>query len=275
MKTLLLKFGFIVLGSTFLLNINHENTTAVASEDFQGKAYYVSKSKMNLGNWGKRLSEAQKKDVAARMKQRLEKIYILSFNKEESFYEEEEKIDALSGATDSWGKNFAPGKQYKNVKTNTQIQNQEFYGKQFLVKDSLQPITWKIGGETKTIGQYNCMKATALIPTNQLTWYAFSWDKLRNKDNEEVAMTEVEAWFTPQVPVGHGPSEYWGLAGLILEVSAGNTTLLCTKIVLNPKDKIEIKAPTKGKEITKSKYTETIFAKMQEFRDNRGRRNRR
>ena len=29
---------------------------------------------------------------------------------------------AMSGATDSWGKNFTPGDQYKNVKTNTQVQ---------------------------------------------------------------------------------------------------------------------------------------------------------
>ena len=50
-------------------------------------------------------------------------------------YYEDEKLDAVSGATDSWGKNFTPGKQYKNVKTNEFSQNQEFYGKQFLVKE--------------------------------------------------------------------------------------------------------------------------------------------
>ena len=30
-------------------------------KNFQGKAYYFSKSTMNLGNWGARMSEAQKK----------------------------------------------------------------------------------------------------------------------------------------------------------------------------------------------------------------------
>ena len=48
-------------------------------------------------------------------------------------FKEDEKLDAMSGATDSWGKNFAPGEQYKNVKSNTLLQNQEFYGKQFFV----------------------------------------------------------------------------------------------------------------------------------------------
>jgi GLPGLI family protein len=189
----------------------------------------------------------------------------------------------MTGATDSWGKNFAPGRQYKNVKTNTQIQSQEFYGKKFLVKDKLQNIQWKLGKETKQIGNYTCFKATASIPTNDLAWYDFSWSRLRNTQNTEqktdstiteteepsVAMTDVEAWYSPQIPVGHGPLEYWGLPGLILEVNAGNTTMLCTKIVMNPQEKLRIEAPDKGKEITKSSYQETIIEKMKEFRNNR------
>ena len=125
--------------------------------------------------------------------------------------------------------------------------------------------------------------ATASIPTNDLTWYDFSWSKLRNSSDEEtkndsakttivepkVEMTEVEAWYTPQIPVGNGPLEYWGLPGLILEVSAGNTTMLCTKLILNPEEQIEIEAPDKGEEVTKDKYQETIVNKMKEFRNNR------
>jgi GLPGLI family protein len=125
-------------------------------QEFQGKAYYLSKSKMELGNWGARMSEAQKKEVAARLKNRLEKTYVLDFNKEESLFEEQDKLDAVSGATDSWGKNFARGLQYKNVKENALVQSQEFYGKKFLVKDELQKIDWKMGSETKQIGKYTC-----------------------------------------------------------------------------------------------------------------------
>lgn len=256
----------------------------VSPPGFQGKAYYFSKSSMELGNWGARLSEAQKKQIAEQLKNRLEKTYVLTFNKEESMFEEEDKLDAISGATDSWGKNFTPGDQYKNVKSNAQIQTQEFYGKYFLVKDQLQPIEWNMGTESKQIGSYMCFKATASIPTNDLTWYAFSWDKLRTNEQtasetdqgetaeKEIPMTEVEAWYTPQIPVSHGPLEYWGLPGLILEVSAGNTTMLCSKIIMNPKEKTEIEAPERGKEITKKEYQETIANKMKEFRDNRGRR---
>jgi GLPGLI family protein len=235
---------------------------------------------MELGDWGARLSEAQKKQIAARMRNRLEKGYVLSFNKEESLFVEEDQLDAISGATDSWGKNFTPGTQYKNVKSNTQLQEQEFYGKKFLINDVLQPIEWKLESETKNIGNYTCFKATASIPTKELTWYSFSWDNLRETNNSEIdstqtkdiKMTLVEAWYTPQIPVRHGPLEYWGLPGLILEVSADNTTMLCSKLVLNPGEIIEIEAPSKGKQVTKLEYRTIINNKMVEFRDNRMRR---
>ena len=40
------------------------NTANDAVQDFQGKAYYFSKSTMELGGWGARMSEAQKKQIA-------------------------------------------------------------------------------------------------------------------------------------------------------------------------------------------------------------------
>ena len=91
------------------------------------------------------------------------------------------------------------------------------------------------------------------------------------KDEQEVEMLEIVAWYTPMVPVSQGPSEYWGLPGLILEVSAGNTTMLCSKIVMNPEEKTKIEAPDKGQVVTKKEYNEIITGKMQEMRDNRGR----
>ena len=222
MKSILFKFSLLSILGFVPVTDN--------VQEFQGEATYISKSTMDLGSWGARMSEAQKKEVQARLKNRLEKTYVLSFNKEESFFKEEDKLDAMSGATDTWGKNFTQGDQYKNVKENTLVQSQEFYGKQFLVKDKLQAIEWKMAGDSKQIGQYLCF-----------------------------------------IPVSHGPSEYWDLPGLILEVSAGNTVMLCSKIVMNPQEKLKIEAPEKGKQITKSEYRETIQGKMFEMRNNRGR----
>lgn len=242
------------------------------AQDFQGKAYYQSKTPMNLGNWGARFSEAQKKEIAARLKNRLEKTYILTFNKEESVYKEDDKLDAISGATDSWGKNFTAGTQYKNVSTSVFLQDQEFYGKKFLVSDSLKTFKWQMGSESKQIGKYACFRATTLVPANEVEWWNFSWDKIRNEDasdKKEQEMIAIKAWYTPMIPISQGPGEYWGLPGLILEVSVGNTTMLCSKIVMNPKETVKIKAPSKGKAVTKKEYNTIIIEKMKEFRYNR------
>jgi len=250
------------------------------AQDFQGEAYYFSKSTMELGSFGATMSEAQKKQIQARLKNRLEKTYILTFNVEESMFIEDEKLDAMSGATDSWGKNFTPGAQYKNIKTNTLLQSQEFYGKQFLVRDKLLELEWNMTSDSKQIGEYMCMKAVALVPTEQLSWYDFSWDNARNNDVKEkddsvvsdstaviqIKMTQIEAWYTPQIPVSNGPMEFSGLPGLILEVSADNTTMLCSKIIMNPAEKTKIEAPDKGKEVTKMEYQKIISEKMAEMR---------
>lgn len=274
MKSLFFKIAILIL----IINI----PTKIFSQKFQGQATYMSKSKMELGSWGARMSEGQKKQIAARLKNRLEKTYTLTFNKEESMFLEEEKIDAISGATDSWGGYFSRGDQYKNVKESKLTQAQEFYGKRFLVKDDLYKIDWTMGTETKKIGNYTCYKAKAFVPTQELNWYSFSWGDLRKPEEKEgeneapeEKLTVVEAWYTPQIPVVQGPAEFWGLPGLILEVSAQNTTLLCIEIAINKEDKIEIVAPEKGKEINKEAYIATVQSKMLEMRNNRmGRRGR-
>ena len=70
MKSNLIKFIFIIAISLFTIN--------TSAQKFSGKITYISKAKMDLGSWGARLSEARKKEVAARLKNRLEKTYILS-----------------------------------------------------------------------------------------------------------------------------------------------------------------------------------------------------
>ena len=84
----------------------------------------------------------------------------------------------------------------------------------------------------------------------------------------------VTAWYTPQIPINTGPAEYYGLPGLILEVNAGRTTMLCTKIILNPQNKAEIIKPEKGKVVTRKEYNTIVKEKMEEMREMYGRRGR-
>jgi len=265
---------------------------AFAQKDFQGKAIYKSKTTVDLDNWGGRqMSPERKKMIMDRMKNMFEKTYILTFNKIESSYKEEEKLEAPgSGGFGAMMSSFTAGTQYKNIKEGAFLQDQEFFGKQFLIKDELEKLEWKMSGETKQIGKYMCMKATAIKKVDKMDWTNMrrkNKDKNKEegkeseKENDSTTMAskdpmdqieipeevEVTAWYTMQIPVSNGPGEFWGLPGLILEVSSGKTTILCSKIIMNPEEKDEIKRPSKGKAVTRQEYTDTIKKKMEEMRE--------
>jgi len=257
----------------------------VFAQDFQGKAYYMSKTNPDLDSWGgQQMSEAQKKQIMERMRSMFEKTYILTFDKVSSIFKEEEVLEAPGQrGFGMWGNSFSAGPQYKNVKTQQFIQDQEFFGRQFLITDSLQKLDWKLGTETKQIGQYLCMKATATKTVDEFDWRSMRRRDRNNQDKAtktdstkttsvsdeiEVPKTiEITAWYTLQIPVNQGPGEYWGLPGLILEVNADRTTILCSKITINPQQKIEIEAPEKGKVISRTDYNATVKKKMEEMRE--------
>ena len=269
-------------------------TTAFSygQQDFQGKAYYFSKTTMDMGNFGGRqMSDQQKKQIEDRMKNMFERTYVLTFNKEESIYKEEEKLDAPSaggrGGFRFGGMSVGGGNQYKNVKDNKLLVEQEFFGKQFLVSDELKRLEWVMTAETKQIGKYMAMKATAVVELDTDIMSAFSRGRGRGQNNADSAKAtdstktnnpEIEppktqivtAWYTPQIPINQGPGEYWGLPGLILEVSAGRTVILCSKIVMNPDEKETIKKPSKGKEVTQKEYADIVKKKMEEMANMRG-----
>ena len=80
-------------------------------------------------------------------------------------------------------------------------------------------------------------------------------------------MVAVTAWYTPQIPVSSGPGAYFGLPGLILEINEGRTTMLCTEIVLNPSEVLEIKRPSKGKEVNRVDYNKIVKEKTAELKE--------
>lgn len=257
-------------------------SSVVKAQDFQGKAVYQSKTSIDMDNFGRReISEEQKKAIAERMRSMLEKTYELTFNRQESLYKEEEKLETPGGGM--WRGmmgSFTAGTQYKNVKENKLLQAQEFFGKQFLIVDSLPKLDWKMESETKQIGQYTCYKATA-VKTPEIDFESL---RRRNRSNDAAKSTKdstatsqdetpkqqiITAWYTPQIPINQGPGDYWGLPGLILEVNDGRTTVLCSKIIINPELKEDLKKPSKGKQVTKAEYQEIVKEKIEEMQSYR------
>jgi GLPGLI family protein len=139
---------------------------------------------------------------------------------------------------------------YKNIAEQTYEQEQDVMGKEFLIKDSLEPAEWELTGETKKIGNYTAQKAT--------------YSRIVDSQRFSTGMTEMEnvkdtiqvtAWFTPEIPVPHGPENFFGLPGLILEIQNSGRTLICEKIELNPSaNPVKIERPKRGKEISREEF---------------------
>ena len=273
-----------------------------AQKDFQGMAVYESKTSMAdfkvrmEGN--KNINPDMQKMMEERMKKMFEKTFVLNFDKSASIYKEEEKLDASpqgGGIRMMSSMTGGGGTFYKNVKDKAYTVDKEFMGKEFLVKDSLASLNWKMEAETRVIGGYTCYKATMVKPGSSTYLLGIprriqsKQDVQENKKIENDKSTDekktnfmdgveipkeitITAWYTPEIPVNQGPEKYWGLPGLILEVNDGKTIILCSKVVLNPKEKAEIKAATKGKVVSQKEYDETVMKKMEEFREmNQGR----
>lgn len=276
---------------TFLFTAVLFTANSIIAQDFQGMAVYESKtskvgSKTEIeGNQD--ISPDTQKMIEEKMKKMFEKTFILNFDKSASIYKEEEKLDdpgqgqggirmmSLGGG----------GTYYKNVKDKSYVVNKELMGKEFLVKDSLLKLDWKLEGETKMIGEYKCFKAKAIRPISKTDFRTVGPKENAEKEKGTNATKKtnfmdakvvpkeitITAWYTPEIPVNQGPDGYWGLPGLILEVNDGSTVTLCSKVVLNPKEKTEIKAPTNGKVVSQKEYDDTVMKKIEEMHENKGR----
>ncbi|MDG2194946.1 MAG: GLPGLI family protein [Polaribacter sp.] len=273
---------------TFIISLFALFTITVYSQqNFQGKAIYKSKTTMNMDFGGRQLSADQKKRIAERMKGFLEKTYVLNFNKTTSTYKEEESLETpgqgQGGRFGGFMSSFSGGLKYKNTKDEEVLEETEFFGKKFLISEESAKPVWVLGSETKKIGNYTCFKATLTKKINPSSFSSFRRGRSNNnneskKDSVKVELPKemvVTAWYTPQIPVSQGPAEYWGLPGLILEINAGKTIILCSEIVMNPSEKELIKKPNKGKRVTREQYDKIVKKKISEMRTQfRGRGNR-
>lgn len=254
-------------------------STSISSQDFQGQAFYKTQTAMDFGSWGDRMSAEQKKAMKERMKPFLEPVFILTFDKTKSIYQEEERLDAPGGSSSGWGRMMTSsgGPVYKNIISKKALQSTEFMGKKFLISYDQEKLKWVMQKEQKMIGNYLCFKATAQIEKPKTITSVWSKAEKENdslksnvSDKENIEYSTVTAWYTPQIPVSHGPAEFGGLPGLILELTTDQRVLLCSKIVMNPEKKDEILMPTKGEKVTRNKYDEIIKFKMEEMRSMRG-----
>lgn len=252
----------------------------INAQDFSGKAIYETKIhmkdlKIDLGD----MPEEMKLKMGEKLKKAFEKTFVLNFNKFESLYFQEEKLEAPVQKSEISFKMSSPlsGKKYKNVKEQIVISEEDFFGKEFLIQDSLPKWKWKLESETKKIGNYTCHKAISIIPVSAESLAEYEQQKKNNEESKtnflEVSEPKeqiITVWYTPEIAVSQGPDEYWGLPGLILEVNDGDKIALCSKIILNKKEKAEIKRPKKGKKVTKKEFEKINEKQLEKLKDPNG-----
>ena len=260
----------IIYAFVFLMSFS------INSQNFQGQAYYKTQTAMDFGSWGDRMTSEQKKMMKERMKPFLEPVFILTFDKTKSIYQEEERLDAPGGSSSGWGRMMASsgGPVYKNIISKKALQSTEFMGKKFLISYDQEKLKWVMQKEQKMIGNYLCFKATAQIEKPKTITSVWSKAEKENdtlksnvRDKENIEYSTVTAWYTPQIPVSHGPAQYGGLPGLILELNTDKTVMLCTKVVMNPDKKIQISEPTKGEFVTRNEFDNIVEVKVKEMRE--------
>ncbi|WP_420551579.1 GLPGLI family protein [Tenacibaculum aiptasiae] len=233
-------------------------SVSVLGQNFQGKATYKTFRKVDIkiGETHGGDSKLQKQ-LQEQLKKQFQKTYTLNFNKSESVYKQNKELStpqAIGGnsiSVISIGGGGGSDILYKNIADKRYVNKTEISGKRFLIKDKLEDYGWEMTSETKNIGNYTCYKA---VRKREETRTSFTMtDGKREEKKDKVTVTTV-AWYTPQIPLSNGPEQFWGLPGLILEIQDGKLTIVCTEIVMNSSDKIDIKEPTKGKKVTQEKF---------------------
>jgi GLPGLI family protein len=257
----------LIIVSIFLL------CGTINAQEFIVEATYKSKRQIDVKLDSTQMNSGMQEQVMEMLKKQFEKTHILTFNKEESVYIEEESLGAPNPQGMQMAIIGAGGSDvlYKNLKEKRNTNMRETFSKLFLVKGGLKEHEWTLESDTKNIGEYTCFKAIMTREVEEVK-SGFTIDK--DEDSHEKADKEapmktitITAWYTPQIPVSAGPAGYHGLPGLILETNDGSQTIICSKIIINPKKSNEIIEPTKGKEVTQEEFDAILIKKMKDMQE--------
>ncbi len=245
----------------------------IIAQDFQVTAVYEyrenikGKISIDMPN----TNDVFTQNILDKIQKGYEKTFLMHLNKFESVYQESQKNSLINNDY-----TYEESKLYHDLNKNLfieQIEN-DFNGKKYLVSENGTNINWVLENESKMIGTYTCYKATYTkkVTTEELKLYNDEVEKNKNNKTNLLIINEpkdktITVWYTPEIPVSHGPDRYFGLPGLILEVIDDTVAILCSKVVINPKRKIKISKPVKGKLIPKADYDKLVESQYEKMKD--------
>lgn len=235
------------------------------AQNIQGRAFYECNTSLKGISFENEKANYNNQDlilVKEKIRKSLLKTFVLDFNQFESLFKQQQKLEISKLNSDF---SNLDGSYYKNIKNKLFFKEEEFLDKNYIITDSLTGFDWKIEPETKKIGEYLCYKAICIIKISEDEIKEYENIK-KKQDSKSTHFFEasqpsdriITAWYTPTIPVSIGPNDYFGLPGLILEVTDGDMSYSCSKIIINPKNKILLKPLKKGILISQKNF-ETLL----------------
>lgn len=225
------------------------------AQGLSGRVNYKTSVSMKLLMDSTKMAPGVMADFQRQLKKQMEREYTLSFTQSESNWKQIESLGSDPATASSGGAQIgfqsdtSDGILYKNIGEQAYIQEKDLMGKGFLVQDSLRVYDWELTGNSKKIGEYEVQEAkfSRIVDSKKFSMGMEEMELTKDTIN-------VTAWFAPQIPVSHGPADFWGLPGLILELQNEGMTYIADRIVLNPTDPVAIEVPKKGQKISNEEY---------------------
>jgi GLPGLI family protein len=180
----------------------------------------------------------------------------LLFNESESLYkpiiEDEDEVEQTGGVTMRFKQPTI--EIYLNQSANKSVSKEEFFGKTYLIEDSIKIKAWKFGTEMKIIAGYECQQAYYTDDTNPKR------------------IQEVTAWYSTKLRPFLGPDRYNTLPGgvLAVDINNGERVLLAKKIEFKELKKNDLKEPKGGEKATRAEFIKQRDEQMKKMGANGG-----
>lgn len=214
--------------------------TASFALDIQAQQVYITKGKIEFekvvntykvlednfaGSDNSVWADAYKKNLA----KTASSFFDLYFNDDKSLYKPGREVSITQRPPDWVNGQAADNIVYNDMAKQITITQKNVYENTYLIRDSLQTLTWKITNDTRTIAGLECRKATTTIMDSVF----------------------VVAFFSEQVLCNSGPEGFNGLPGMILGIAIPrlHTTWYATRLQLIEVKDTDMTAPKKGKAI--------------------------
>jgi len=244
------------LKTLFLTLICFTSFSISSAQDLISITYeaYV-KSTPNLDRYKNNPQKLAEMEKAFEAASKVPSIHILTMNKEEASFLLEERIENEQPKEkgSSTVKFRACNDMYLNYNEKYTLGEMMLANKNYVIKSPLKTIDWQFTSEQKEVLGYTVRKATAVYDS----------------------ITKVEAWFAPKFLYKNGPSQYWGLPGMILELEEHSdygdgiiTDVHYIAVAVEPgKPSAEIKKFEKPEQISQGEYDKKLAELQKKWKE--------